>query len=130
MAGHIETLVNHELDFTVYTVHDDFTPEQVEEIIREFFAGGPTTLTLWDFTDADFSNITGTTPQQVAALSQQFEGRREPGAKTALVFTRDVGYGLGRMFEMFRELQASKTGYRTFRSRDEALRWLGIEPAD
>jgi hypothetical protein len=129
-GSNIETQVDREQDYTIYTVHGDFTADQIGRAIQIFFDGNMTTLTLWDFTDAEFGNISGAIPQQVAGLSQQFEGKRVPGAKTAMVFTKDVGYGLGRMFEMFRELQDSQTDYRTFRSRAEALRWLGIEPAD
>ena len=130
MSGTIETVVDRERDFTLYTVHGEFTAEQVNQVTGEFFAGQPTTLTLWDFSDAEYTGVSGTDPRLVADMSQQFEGQRVPEAKTALVFTREVGYGLGRMFETFRELKNTRTAYRSFRTREEALCWLGLDPAD
>jgi hypothetical protein len=48
-----------------------------------------------------------------------------PDARCAVVVGSDVGYGVGRMYEIFSE-QAGHT-VQVFRELDEALRWLGVE---
>ena len=124
MSGVVETQVDRERDLTTYTVSGDFTAEQIGQAIRDFYDGQPTTRVLWDFTAATFDNISAHVPQQMAGASQQHIEGRKHGGKTALVFSSDVGYGLGRMFETFRGLQDSHVAYSTFRSREKALQWL------
>jgi hypothetical protein len=52
----------------------------------------------------------------------------ETSSRLAIVATTDFAYGLGRMFEMHRESDTkSRKEVNVFRSRAEALRWLGIE---
>jgi hypothetical protein len=124
MPGVIETHIDRENDLTVYSVSGGFTAEQVGQAIEDFYAGEPTIRVLWDFTEATFENISATVPQQMAGASRQHAGERQSGGKTAMVFTTDVGYGLGRMFESMRISQESHVAYRTFRSREEAMLWL------
>jgi hypothetical protein len=44
-------------------------------------------------------------------------------SRRAIVVQSDLGYGLARMFEMFRE-NAGELGIRVFRDREEALDWV------
>ncbi len=127
MPGVIETQLDRERDITIFTVQGDFTAQQASEVIAVFYDGEPTTHVLWDFSDATFGNISAGVPQQIAGVAQQHTDMSRPGGKTALVFTTDIGFGLGRMFGTFRELQGAATQYRTFRSRDDAERWLGAD---
>src|SRR5260221_13906685 len=46
-----------------------------------------------------------------------------PNARRAIVVSRDVVFGLSRMFEMFRE-SLDESGIRVFRDRAEALTWV------
>jgi hypothetical protein len=50
-------------------------------------------------------------------------------AKLALVATRDISYGMSRMYEML-ATRADNPRIRTFRRRDEAAVWLGFDPAE
>jgi hypothetical protein len=130
MPGTIESRTDTARDLTVYTVSGEFTAEQVSETIREFYAGDPTSSVLWDFTAASFEKISATVPQQMAGETRVHSEVRIEGGKTALVFGSDVGYGLGRMFETFQDLQNAPVEYQTFRSLDEAHAWLGGGPTE
>ena len=44
-------------------------------------------------------------------------------SRRAIVVQNDLGYGLARMFEMFRE-NAGELGIRVFRDRQKALEWV------
>ena len=130
MAGEIVTRTHPEQDLTVYTVSGAFTIADINRVIEDFFSADRTTLTLWDFTAADFGQVVSTDPQQIAGFSKKYEGQRSPGSKTALVFSQDLGFGLGRMFEIIRQLDESQTSYRAFRSHREAMDWLGLPVSD
>ena len=51
-----------------------------------------------------------------------------PESKRAFVVTKDVLYGLGRMFELCQSLKGGST-VRVFRDRAVALAWLGVNEA-
>jgi hypothetical protein len=51
-----------------------------------------------------------------------------PGSKLAIIAPRDFAFGLGRMYETYRDLQAGSTKpVGVFRTRREALDYLGVE---
>ncbi|MCZ7645838.1 MAG: hypothetical protein M5U26_11225 [Planctomycetota bacterium] len=51
-------------------------------------------------------------------------------SRFAIVASQDLYYGLGRMYGAYREArQGSLKEVRVFRSRGEALAWLGVEEA-
>ena len=75
---------------------------------------------LWDFRDADLSSLDSEIITQMAQYSLSFP----PGindVKVAFVVSRDLEYGLSRMFEISSN---AKTPIFVFRSMDEANRWL------
>jgi len=75
---------------------------------------------LWDFRDADLSTLDYSTINDMAQYSLKFP----PGindVKVAFVTSRNVEYGLSRMFELSSE---SKTPIAVFRTMDEAEKWM------
>jgi hypothetical protein len=62
----------------------------------------------------------------LANLSASMDAEDAP-SKLAIVATNDIHFGLGRMYEARREMAArSNKVVRVFRSRPEALQWLGV----
>jgi hypothetical protein len=51
-----------------------------------------------------------------------------PAAKRAYVVTKDVMFGLVRMYELYQSIRGTQT-VRVFRIREEALQWLGKKEA-
>jgi len=75
---------------------------------------------LWDFRDADLSSLGSET---IAAMAQ-YSLRFPPGlndVKVSFVTSKDLEYGLSRMFEM---LSNAKTPIRVFRAIDKAENWM------
>jgi hypothetical protein len=72
--------------------------------------------------------------REVEELAATAEGIRQlargnpfvSGSRRAGVASRDVVFGMARMFEMMREQRGDE--FRMFRSMDEALDWLDLEP--
>ena len=75
---------------------------------------------LWDFRDADLSSLDTETITEMAQYSLRFP----PGindVKVAFVTSRDIEYGLSRLFEISSK---SKTPIEVFRGMDEAENWM------
>ena len=75
---------------------------------------------LWDFRDADLSSLDSKTILEMAQYSSRFP----PGindVKVALVASRDLEYGISRMFQAASE---AITTIRVFRAVDEAEKWM------
>ena len=65
--------------------------------------------------------------RELAELAARMNADK-PVAKLAIVASRDFAFGLGRMYETYRELQAGSTKpVGVFRTRREALDFLGLE---
>ena len=75
---------------------------------------------LWDFRDSDLSSLDSVTITEMAQYSLRFpQGIND--VKVAFVTSRDLEFGLSRMFEMSSK---AKTPIRVFRTMDEAEKWI------
>jgi hypothetical protein len=75
------------------------------------------------------SDIVSPSPKRVQALAD-FAVKTDPpdvSSRLAIVAPDPLAYGLGRMYGIYRELNPKSTKtVAVFRSRPEALRWLGV----
>jgi hypothetical protein len=78
---------------------------------------------LWDFINATWSGITNEELQELVSKAKKHS--RE-GGKTALVFSKDIDFGIGRMIETYAELEKYDYEFYNFRDRKDAEKWLGI----
>ena len=66
--------------------------------------------------------------RDLAHLSAGMDGPATPGTKFAIYAPTDETYGLGRMYQTYRELQdGSSKEVGVFRTFDEALAFLGVK---
>lgn len=84
-------------------------------------AFAPTFCQLWDFRGIDRVEVSN-------ALLRELAGSRSfaPGAKRAVVASRDLLYGLARMFQIMHD--DAPEDFQVFRTLEDATSWLGIEP--
>jgi hypothetical protein len=81
---------------------------------------------LWDLRQATL-DITGEDVRQVVALLEQLPPATVVG-KVAFVTASSVAYGLVRMLETYAELASLPSEAAVFRTLDEALAWLSVDP--
>lgn len=110
-------------NLTLNIVSGSFSADDVIAALDRFYSGEPTPHVLWDFSNADFDEITSDDVRRMSEFSRMHEAKRAHG-KTALVFSADVGYGLGRMFGTLQEVDESPVQHRSFRTMEEAMVWL------
>src|SRR5262249_8679936 len=75
-------------------------------------------------------DIEQTSPERIRQLAQESAQMDQPErhSRFAIVAPQDIAFGLGRMYQAFRELNpASTKKVGVFRSLAEALKWLGVE---
>ena len=104
-----ETLSLEELESTFYRItHKTEYPPDVD--------------TLWDMGKIDFSEIDEEFIQKIIAMRRKFPERGN--AKVALITSSDLGYGLGRMYEIFSEVAEMSQNIYVFRNHADAENWL------
>ena len=119
----IETTIDIDRQLTIQTVTGEATFAEIAHAIKTYYEGVVTKFVLWDSTQAVLDNVKANEVEALAALTKKCSGRRK-GGKTALVFSSDLGFGIGRMFDTHHEILASAVSHGSFRSREEALKWL------
>ena len=68
--------------------------------------------------------------KQLAAVSAVMDAPGSP-SKFAIVASDDLAFGLGRMYQSYRESNKNSTKeVAVFRTRDAALHWLGLSGTD
>lgn len=75
--------------------------------------------TLYDMTEMDFSNITAEFEENVIMFRKQLD---RGDAKIACVTPSDVGFGMGRMYEVLSDQLPQQV--RVFRKLEDAQNWL------
>jgi hypothetical protein len=120
-----ETIVtiNSDLDLTTLTTVGLITSDEIKSQIRKFYAGLVTKNVLWDLAAADLSAVSTQNIREIVFLTTKHSSSR-PGGKTAILISRDLEYGIGRMFAVLKEVEKSQVLHETFRDMTAALDWL------
>ncbi|MEW6510113.1 MAG: hypothetical protein AB1428_04065 [Bacteroidota bacterium] len=121
--GTITAVIDPTNSLTIQTVKGQTSAAQIADAIAKYYEGESTLHILWDFSEADLSEIS---PQDVAnlvALTKRFSSRR-PGGKTALLFSSDFGFGMGRMYDIQHDVSGGEVMHMSFRGKDAAMSWL------
>ncbi len=119
----IETSINYQLDLTFHTVFGDLTSQEILDKLKTYYQGKPTRLILWDFINATWSGIATDELQKTVKKAKKYSRK---GGKTALVFSKDVDFGIGRVLKAFAEIEGYDYEFGIFRDMEDAEKWLGI----
>jgi hypothetical protein len=119
----IDTTIDIDRRLTIHTVAGEVSPDEISLKIKTYSESGPTDFVLWDFSKAKLHKIASSHVENFISLTNHYSSYRK-GGKTALVFSSDLGFGLGRIFDARLDLMESKIPYMTFRNKDDALKWL------
>ena len=121
--SHIKKTINREKNLTVITVNGELTFDQIIDVLDQFYASEYTLYLLWDLTNADTSSLTTVQVDMIVDHAKEYAHLRK-GGKAAFVLSRDVDFGLARMYEQLSEAKQHPILHGVFRSLDEAMNWL------
>jgi hypothetical protein len=99
----------------------DLTLEEIAELI-EANDWGARPLLLWDLRNLKEAPARSQDLRSAAAMLGQARQLFE-GGRAAIVVTRDLDFGMARMFQVFAE--GTGVEYQVFRELDPAIAWLG-----
>ena len=108
---------------TVFTVRGKANADEVIDEIVDFLNGAATPLVLWDFTAGSLAGIPSEGLQRIVEKGKQFAEIRL-GGRTGIVCSKEVDYGLARMFQSFAELARVPFEISVFRRMEDARAWL------
>jgi uncharacterized protein YbgA (DUF1722 family) len=94
--------------------------------LQEFYSADPTANVLWDFRGHKGNRISSEEVQKIISLVKSY-GNKRPKGKTALVSNKDLDFGLSRVSEAYANIENLPWEIRSFRSMDEALKWINDE---
>jgi hypothetical protein len=122
--GAIETAIKKDADLTIHKATGKISSTELIAAINKYYSGVTTRLILWDFTEADLGSIKSSELEEIIVLTKKYANLR-PNGKTAMAASSDLGFGMGRMFELQEEfVKPNIVLHRSFRDREKALLWL------
>ena len=121
----IETIIDSQNDLSVFTVNGSLIADEIIERVEEYYTRHPTKLVLWIMGEVDLTAITSAGIERIIQIAKKHTGKRQEG-KTAIVGSKDVDYGLARMYEAYAGLENLPYEYNIFKDVDEAKEWLGV----
>ena len=121
----IDTIVDSQGDLSVFAVNGELTADEIIERVEEYYTKHPTKLVLWIMGDVDLSAITREGIERIIQTAKKNTGKRKEG-KTAIVGSKDIEYGLARMYEAYAGFENLPYEYKIFKEVDEAKEWLGV----
>jgi hypothetical protein len=123
----VEHAVDHEARLVTATLRgalrlEDLLKYQLEVWSRPEFAGYDELVDMNGVTEVEADTTDNV--MQLAAVSSSMDAVTGP-SRLAIVAEHDYHFGLGRMYQVFREDSPGSTrAIGVFRTREEALRWL------
>ena len=122
----IKTTFDDQKDLTVHDIVGELSSDDIIGKLKDYYTGDKiTSLVMWIFLQADVSAITTGDLRKILYFTKEYAHSRS-GGKTALVVSKDLGFGLARIFEAFVEIEKFPFELSTFRSVNDAEMWLGI----
>lgn len=120
----IETVIDYEQDLTINIISGELTIQKILDQFEYYYQGVTTKQILCDLTNADWSNISTSELRMAIAKLKKYSRK---GGQTAMVFSREADFGIGRMLEVFAEIERYDFEFKSFRERVDADQWLGVQ---
>jgi hypothetical protein len=112
---------------TILRITGEVTANEIIMQAAEYMGGKQTDTVLWDFTKATSVRIT-TLELRGIADSLKALTSNEKMRKVALVGSKNINIGLGKLFAAFAQMAGLPNDYKVFRSLPLAEQWLADNP--
>ncbi|MEJ2543866.1 MAG: hypothetical protein P8Y99_07340 [Calditrichaceae bacterium] len=119
----IQSIKNEELDLTINSCYKKVLISDIYEVINKFYNGVPTKNVIWDFSNANVSEIK---PSEIQILAEQVKGmaHSRQGGKTSIIAPLDITFGLSRMYQIFSDISHPIDNISVFKTLPEAMEWI------
>ena len=110
-------------DITTFKVTGKVTASDIIAQAVQYMEGEQTKSSMWDFTKTEKIDIK-TLELKGIADSLKRAAKDEIVRKVALVGSKSINIGLGKVFGAFAQMAGLPYTYKPFRNIDEAMKWL------
>ena len=110
-------------NLTIFRVTGEVTANDIVAEAVRYMVGEETETSLWDFTRATKIKIT-TLELKGIADSLRSVAKNDTVRKVALVASKNINIGLGKVFGAFAQMASLPYTYKTFRNIRDAMQWL------
>jgi hypothetical protein len=110
-------------DLTIFRVTGEVTAKDIITKAVHYMEGEQTKTSMWDFTQTAKVGI-ATLELKGIALSLKGISKDETVRKVALVGSKSINIGLGKVFGAFAQMAGLPYTYKSFRNIDDAMKWL------
>jgi len=117
---------NQSKSLTIFTATGDVTYNEAVNTLGAYTKDGYTRLELFDFSNGTGQSFTSEQIEQVLEMGKANLDMRPADGKTALVVSKDIDYGLSRVFQTLSEIEGITWEVEVFRSMNEAYEWLSL----
>ena len=117
-------LASSQTDLSIFTARGQLDPAEMVGTYRAFIEHGPTPLVLWDITAATLAGLSVRTVQDLAKQVVKLNNGCRKGGRSAVVCAREMDFGIANMLIAYARLEGHPVHVQTFRSADDAVRWL------
>jgi hydroxylamine reductase (hybrid-cluster protein) len=114
---------------TIFRVTGEVTANEIIMQAVRYMAGKQTETAMWDFTQATRVKIS---MGEIRGIANSLKDITSDGKvrKVALVGSKSVNIGLGKLFAAFAQMAGLPNDYKVFRSLSPAEQWLADHPHD
>jgi len=118
--------VDRPKDLTIFTVIGDVEFDELVHTHNSYGDAGLTRFEIYDLRNGTLESFTSEQMNQLAIVGKASIDLRPKGCKTALVVSKDIDFGMGRVYQALSEIEGVTWETEIFRSMDEAYQWLNI----
>ena len=108
---------------TIFKVTGSVTANDIVLQAAQYMAGEQTATSMWDFSQATRVNIS-TVEMKGIADSLKEVSKKDKVRKVALVGSKTINIGLGKLFAAFAQMAGLPYTYKVFRNTTHAMEWL------
>ena len=117
-------------DLTIITIIGQLTFEKGLSAAKRLYNEKLSKFVMWDFREADMQLVTSDNIEKIIQYVKKNAYKRMPGAKSALLVTRDFEFGVMRMVQTYAEMHEIKIEYKIFEDYQLAMNWFNLNSSD
>jgi hypothetical protein len=117
-------LASRQTNLTIFTARGVLKPSEMVATYEAFIENGPTPFVLWDITAATLAALSVRGAQDLARQLARLNNGCRRGGRSAVVCSREIDFGVANMVIAYARLEGHPVHVQTFRTADDAMRWL------
>ena len=119
----VEVSIDTEHDLTTFNCSENLTEQEILNEIHAFYRGHITKHTIWHLGSSSSNSISTSAFRTIFETIHSLKDPRR-GGRTAIVASKDLEYGLGRMMQTWADIDEFPYEIEVFRILEEAREWL------